>query len=105
LKIIAKNNKMTNQLAAEKAEFDEGIAALTELVDQVYEGSAKVTDNGINMANPPSFLRRLFAPELPKTKPTNLFRKFIKVLTSAVQTRLVAVEPEAIPEDPHEPGF
>jgi len=105
LKIIAKNKKMTNQLAAEKAEFDEGITALTELVDQIDAGRANITDNGINMANPPSFLRRLFAPEPPKTKTTNLFRKFIKVLKSAVQTRQAAVEPETLPEDPHEPGF
>lgn len=105
LKIIAKNRKMTNQLAAEKAEFDEGITALTELVDQIDAGHANITDNQINMANTPSFLRRLFAPEPPKTKTTNLFRKFIKVLKSAVQTRQTAVEPETLSEDPHEPGF
>ena len=105
LKIIAKNEMKADQLASEKAEFDEGIAALTELVDQIDEGSAKITEDQIQMVNPPSFLQRLLSPAQPKTKTTNLFRKFIKVLKSAVQTRQAAVEPETLPEDPHEPGF
>jgi hypothetical protein len=105
LEIIAKNKKMTNQLTAEKAEFDEGIKALTELVDQIDEGRAKVTEDQIQMVNPPSFLQRLFTPDQPETKTINLFWKFIKVLKSAVQTRQTAVEPETLPEDPHEPRF
>jgi hypothetical protein len=100
LEIIANNEMKADQLAAEKAEFDEGIEALTELVDQIDEGRAKVTEETIQMVNPPSFLQRLFMLDQPETKTTNLFQRLLNVIRRAVQTQQSGPEQEYADYDP-----
>lgn len=72
-----------NALTAEKAEFDEGIAAIEEMANQLNNGQAYFDGDQIEMLNPPAFLKRLFGPRSSNTKVSGLFRKLVGLIGRA----------------------
>lgn len=79
--------------------FDEDVEALTELPDQIGEARAKITEDQIQMVTLPSFFQRLFTPERPETKTTNLFQRLLNIIGRAAQTQQFGPGPV----DPFEP--
>ena len=81
LKLKEEYQMKATELAAEKAEFNEGVAAMEESADQLNNGQANLAGDQIEMINPPTFLKCLFGSRSTETKTTSLLCKLDPVLT------------------------
>ncbi len=74
----------TAALAAEKAEFDEGIKAIEALVTQLETGQARVSKNSVQMQDTLGFIQRLFKHKPDETRTTGIFRRLFRLIVRDV---------------------
>jgi hypothetical protein len=100
--IKATHSNALEELAKERAEFDEGVKAIATLVTQLETGEATISTGAIQMQEPSSFLKRLFRKKPHENSTIGLFRRLVKLIVRGVDgDRSVA---EAAPT-PNEPEF
>lgn len=88
--------KKAAALAAEKAEFDEGVKATETLVTQLETGQATISNGAVQIQNPPAFIQRLFKRKPAETHSTGIFRRLFKLIirgNDAVKTGSQTLEP------------